>query len=162
MFFHCNHFPVVIVVIDRCFIFGFKSRNWAIYLRQCGATAGPRAACAGPRKYSWKIFKSEICCKACELTFISLNFSRWIKCIRIRTMNNTFSVNHYWFCFIYLFYDQIIRCGPPPASTGAPVWTPSAFFGGTCLHWGTCPDTLCVVFGAPTFVMTSWRVHLAQ
>jgi len=36
-----------------------------------------------------------------------------IMCICIRTMNNSFSVYHYCFCFVYLFYNQIRRYGPP-------------------------------------------------
>ena len=36
---------------------------------------------SGPRKHSGKIFKPEICRKACEVTFFLLNCLRWIKCI---------------------------------------------------------------------------------
>jgi len=60
---------------------------------------------SGPWKHSGKIFKSEICWKACEVTLVSLNYLYWIKCICTRAVH--FSVYH--FCFIYLFYDQIRR-----------------------------------------------------
>jgi len=47
-------------------------------LAKCGPTTGPWAACGPPRRFQWprnhsgKIFKSEICWKACEVTFVSL------------------------------------------------------------------------------------------
>jgi len=51
---------------------------------------GPHAArhsvFSGPRKHSGKIFKSEICWKACGVTFVLLNCLRWIKCHCTRTM----------------------------------------------------------------------------
>jgi len=37
-----------------------------------------------PQKHSGKIFKSEMCWKACEVTFVSRNCFRWIKCICTR------------------------------------------------------------------------------
>jgi len=65
---------------------------------------GPRVAhhsvFSGPRKHSGKVFKSEICWKACEVPFVSLNCLCWMKCICTRTMNNTFSVGNF-VLFIY-------------------------------------------------------------
>jgi len=58
---------------------------------QCDPTTSPRAAC-GPWKHSGKIIKSNICWKACKVTFVSLNCLHWIKCICTRTMTCTFSV----------------------------------------------------------------------
>jgi len=43
-------------------------------------------------------------------------------------MNNTFSVHHYCFCFIYLFYDFTIKLGGKPLT----------------LRWRTFLDALCV------------------
>jgi len=70
-------------------IFSISATSYSLV--QCGLITGPRTAC-GPRKHSGKVFKSQICWKAYEVTFISLNCSHWIKCICTRTMNNTFSV----------------------------------------------------------------------
>ena len=53
-------------------------------LSQCGPTTGqgPHVArhsvFCGLQKHSGKIFKSEICWKACEVTFVSLNCLCWI------------------------------------------------------------------------------------
>jgi len=52
------------------------------------------------RKHSEKIFKFDICWKACKVTIVSLNCLRWIKRICTRTMNNTFS-GHHFALFIY-------------------------------------------------------------
>jgi len=46
-------------------------------------------------------------------------------------MNTTFSVYRYWFCFIYLFYDEIRSYSPP-----------------LTFRWGTWLDSLCV-FSVP-------------
>jgi len=57
-------------------------------------------------------------------------------------MTNTFSVYHYCFCFIYLFYDQIRRYGPP-----------------LTFRWNTLLDNLCV-FRCPGFCCLeeyNWR-----
>jgi len=54
---------------------------------------------SGPRKHSEKIFRFEICCKACEVIFVSMNCLRWIKCICTRTMDNTSSVYQHCFSF---------------------------------------------------------------
>ena len=52
-----------------------------------------------------KVFKFEICWKACEVTFVSLNCLRCIKCICTREINKTFFVHHYW---------QNLFCAPFP------------------------------------------------
>ena len=103
-----------------------------VWLSPCGPTAGPWAACGQSQRFQWpaeafrKNFKFEICWKACEDAFVSLNCLRWIKWICTRTMNNTFSVYHYCFCLICLFYDQIRRYCPPLGQLT--VW-PLCFFG---------------------------------
>ena len=108
---------------------GILSRSATTYsLFQCGPTTGTRAACGrhsvigGPRQHSEKIFKPEICWKAREVTFVSLNCLRWIKWVCTRTMN-TISVHHHCICFIYF----TIKLGGGP-SAGAPRWITSVFF----------------------------------
>jgi len=59
---------------------------------QCGPTTdhGPPVArhnvSSGPPMHSGKTFKSEICWKACEVTFVSLYYLHWIKWICTRTI----------------------------------------------------------------------------
>ena len=78
-------------------------------LAQCGPTTGPRATCGPPQRFQWraedsgKHYKFEICWKAGEVTFVSSNCLRWIKCICTRTVNRAFSVYH--FCLMNLFYN---------------------------------------------------------
>jgi len=111
-----------------------------VWLRQCGPTTDPRATCGPPQRFQWpaeafrKNFKFEICWKACEVTFVSLNCFRRIKCICTRTMNTTFYVYHYRFCFIYFMIKL--------EGTALPY----------TLRWGTWLYNLCV-FGALAFVV---------
>jgi len=82
----------------RCFIERYRS-VWFNYRPASHSTF------SGPRKHSGKICKCAIGWKVCEVTFVSLNCLRWIKCICTRTMNRTFSVYHFY--LIYSFYNQI-------------------------------------------------------
>jgi len=82
-------------------------------LSQCGPTTGqgPHVArhsvFCGLQKHSGKIFKSEICWKACEVTFVSLNCLCWITWI----MGNIPFLCNVTFYFIYLFWNQIGKHG---------------------------------------------------
>jgi len=98
-------------------IFSKSAKSCSLIHR--GPTTGPQAACGPLQRYQWpaeafmKNFKSEICWKACEVTFISLNSSFWIKCICTRTMKNTFSVYHRCFWFYVFIYFTIKLEGRP-------------------------------------------------
>jgi len=99
-----------------------------VQLQACGLHAVARQnVLSGPRKNSEKKSKFETCWKACEVTFASLNCLRWRKFICRRATNNTISVKHYCFCFIYFFCDHIRWYGPP-----------------LTLRWSTSLYNLCV------------------
>ena len=94
------------------------------------------ATCGPPQRFEWPaeafriIFKSAICWKASELTFVSLNYLHWIW-IAFAQEQYLFCVP---FCIIHLFYDQI----EGTAHARPPL--------------GTWLDNLCF-FGAPAFVV---------
>jgi len=113
-----------------------------VQLQASGPHVARHSVFSGPRKHSGKIVKSEIRRKACEVTFVLMNFLRWMQCICTRTMKTTFSAYHF-VLFIYLFYDQIRRCCLP-----------------LTLRWGAYQDNPCV-FSLPRHSF-SWRVHPAQ
>ena len=86
-------------------------------LGQCGPTTGLRAACGPIQRFQWpaetfrKILKSETCWKACEVTFVSLYYFRWIKWICTRTI--PFCAP---FCLFIYFTIKIkdAACSNPP------------------------------------------------
>jgi len=57
-----------------------------VQLQARGPHVALHSVFSGPRKHSGNIFKSEICWKACEVTFVLRNWLRWIKCICTRTI----------------------------------------------------------------------------
>ena len=104
-----------------------------VQLQARGPDVAHRRVFSGPQKHFEKNFKVELCWKACEITFVSLNYLRCIKCICTRTINNMF------FCMQILFFVLFIPL---------------------TLRWATCLDNFCV-FYVPQYSL-SWRVHLAQ
>ena len=90
---------------------------------------------SGPRTRSGKILKSEICWKACEVTFVSLNWLRSLKCICTRMMNAVYYLSIYH--FVLFIYFTITSEGTTPPLT---------------LRWGTWLDNLCFS-GGPVFVV---------
>jgi len=75
-----------------------------VHLQAHGPHVARHSVCSGPWSHSRKIFKSEICRKACRVTFVSLHCLRRINCILHNNNSYFFCVP---FCFAYLFHDQI-------------------------------------------------------
>jgi len=111
------------------------TQNTLVRLQARRPHVARRSVFSGSRKYLRKSFKSEICWKPCEATFVSLNCLSWIK--RICTM--------YLFCapLLFSFFHQIRR--------NYLLQT---------LRWGTCQHKLCV--SSVFWRSLSWIAHLAQ
>ena len=87
-----------------------------VQLQARGPHVARHSVSSGPWKHSGKTFRSEICWKTCEVTFVSLNCLHWINRMCTRTMNNTFSMYHFasFICFTIKLEGTARPAANPP------------------------------------------------